>query len=50
MKNMKTAFVELEIKIKFFQTLQYQFDMLNVFYRRREKHQQIVYIHQDEEI
>jgi hypothetical protein len=50
MKNMKAAFAELEIKIKLSQALQYQFDMLNVFYRRRKEHQQIVYIHQDEEI
>jgi hypothetical protein len=32
MKNMKIAFVKLEIKIKLFQTLQNQFNMLNVFF------------------
>jgi hypothetical protein len=50
MKNMKSAFVELEIKIKFFQALQHQFNMLNVLFCWREKHQKIVYIHQNEQI
>jgi hypothetical protein len=39
MKNMKAAFIKLEIKIKIFQTLQHQFDMLNVFFDEREEHQ-----------
>jgi hypothetical protein len=29
---MKIAFVKFEIKIKMFQTLQHQFNMLNVFF------------------
>jgi hypothetical protein len=32
MKNMKAALAELEIKIKLSQTLQHQFNMLNVFF------------------
>jgi hypothetical protein len=39
MKNMKAAFAKLEIKIKLSQTLQHQFDMFNVFFDEREKHQ-----------
>jgi hypothetical protein len=39
MKNMKTAFVKLKIKIKLFQTLQHQFDMLNVLFDERKEHQ-----------
>jgi hypothetical protein len=39
MKNMKAAFAKLEIKIKLSQTLQHQFDMLNVFFDEREEHQ-----------
>ncbi len=39
MKNMQVTFVKLKIKIKLSQTLQYQFDMLNVFFDEREEHQ-----------
>jgi signal transduction histidine kinase len=38
MNNMKAAFVKLEIKFKLSQTLQHQFDVLNVFFDEREEH------------
>ncbi len=39
MKNMKAAFAKFKIKIKLSQTLQHQFDMLNVLFDEREEHQ-----------
>jgi hypothetical protein len=39
MKDMKAALAKLEIKIKLFQTLQHQFDMLNVLFDKQEEHQ-----------
>jgi hypothetical protein len=39
MKNMKAAFAKLKIEIKLSQTLQHQFDMLNMLFDEREEHQ-----------
>jgi hypothetical protein len=39
MKNMKAALAKFKIKIKLSQTLQHQFDMLNVLFDEREEHQ-----------